>query len=76
MKNLSTNSILMSFYGDQRSLRARESIISAEIMMAQFIAMHNLLFEAADYLSTLFPVMFPDSKDFACKAYENQSYHM
>ena len=59
----------MSLYGDQR--RAHEkSVVSAEIMMAQFIAMHNLPFEAADHLSTLLPAMFPDSKiamDFACK---------
>ena len=50
LKDLSTNSILMSFYGDQR--RAHEkSVMSAEIM-TQFIAMHNLPFEAADHLST------------------------
>ena len=31
------------------------------LIMAQFIAMHNLPFEAADHLSILFPAMFPDS---------------
>ena len=51
LKDLSTNSTLMSFYGDQR--RAHEkSVMSAEIMMTQFIAMHNPPFEAADHLST------------------------
>ena len=69
LKDFSTNSTLVSYYGDQR--RAHEkSVISAEIMMTQFIAMHNLTFEAADLLSTLFPAMFSDSKiaiDFACK---------
>ena len=47
-----------------------KGVISAELMMDQFIAIHNLPFEAAGHLSTLFPVMFPDSKiatDFACK---------
>ena len=37
-------------------------VISAEIMMAQFIAMHNLLFQTADHLSDLFTATFPDSK--------------
>ena len=31
-------------------------------MLAQFIAMHNLPFQAADHLSDLFTAMFPDSK--------------
>ena len=69
LKPISTNSTLLSFYGDQRRVH-EQSVISAEIMMAQFIAMHNLPFEAADHLSTLFPAMFPDSKiatNFACK---------
>ena len=45
-------------------------IISAEITMAKFIAMHNLSFKAADHLSELLSSMFPDSAiaaDFACK---------
>ena len=37
-------------------------VISAEVMMAQFIAMHNLPFQAADHLSGLLSAMFPDSK--------------
>ena len=52
LKGLSTNSTLVSFYGDQKRTHER-SVISAEIMMAQFIAMHNLPFEAGDHLSTL-----------------------
>ena len=38
--------------------------------MTQFIAVHNLPFQAADHLSDLFKSMFPDStiaSDFACK---------
>ena len=45
-------------------------VLSAEIMMVQFITMHNLPFQASDHLSDLLPMMFPDSKiaaDFACK---------
>ena len=37
-------------------------VISAEVMIAQFIALHNLPFQAADHLSDLVPCMFPDSK--------------
>ena len=37
-------------------------VMSAEIMMSQFIAMHNLSFQSADHLSDLVSVMFPDSK--------------
>ena len=69
LKELASNSTLMSLYSSQRR-EHEKSVISAEIMMAQFIAMHNLPFEAADHLSTLLPTMFPDSKiakDFACK---------
>ena len=69
LKFLSPNSTLVSLYGDQRRTHEK-SVISTETMMAQFMAMHNLPFEATDHLSTLFPAMFPDSKiaaDFACK---------
>ena len=48
----------------------QRSVISAEVQMANFIALHNLLFQTADHLSDLFSKMFPDSKiaaDFACK---------
>ena len=44
-------------------------VMSAELALAQFIALHNLPFQAADHLLSLFPVMFPDSKTakgFAC----------
>ena len=34
-------------------------VVSAEVMMAQFIAMHNL---SADHLSGVLNAMFPDSK--------------
>ena len=37
-------------------------VTSAEVMMARFIAMHNLPFQAADHLCDLLPFMFPDSK--------------
>ena len=45
-------------------------VMSAELALAQFIALHNLPFQAADHLSALLPVMFPDSKvakGFACR---------
>ena len=69
LKELSSNSTLVSLYSFQRREHEKR-VTSAEIKMAQFIAMHNIPFEAADHLSTLLPTMFPDSKiakDFACK---------
>ena len=48
----------------------QRNVISAEVRMANFIAMHNLSFQSADHLSDLLPTMFPDSKiasDFGCK---------
>ena len=47
-----------------------KKVKSAELMMAQFIAAHNLPFQTADHLSDLFTKMFPDSRiavDFRCK---------
>ena len=37
-------------------------VISAEIMLSQFIALHNLSFQTSDHLSDLLASMFPDSK--------------
>ena len=45
-------------------------VTSAELMMCQFIAAHNIPFQAADHLSDMFRSMFPDSRiaaDFRCK---------
>ena len=52
------------------SLLHSSRVISAEIMMVKFLVLHNLSFKAADHLSELFPMMFPDSAiaaDFSCK---------
>ena len=38
----------------------KKKVMSAELMMAQFIAAHNLPFQTADHLSDLFTKMFPD----------------
>lgn len=45
----------------------QRNVISAEVHMANFIAMHNLSFQTADHLSDLLPAMFPDSKIAGCK---------
>ena len=37
-------------------------VISAKIMMSQFIAVHNLSFQSGDHLSDLVSAMFPHSK--------------
>ena len=50
--------------------RTSVKVISAEIMVSQFIAMHNISFQTADQLSDLLSTMFPDSKiaaSFSCK---------
>ena len=69
VKRFLSNCTLVSFYSSQKREHER-NVVSAEMMMCQFITMHNLPFEAADHLSKLFPAMFPDEKvanDFACK---------
>ena len=73
----SSSSPITSFYGTQaeRQSNAR-NVTSAEVMMTQFIAMHNLPFLAADHLCVLFPSMFSDSKiaaDFVCKRTKTKS---
>ena len=60
----------------QASLMHAERVLSAEVMMCQFIAMHNLPFQAADHLTDLLPSMFPDSKiasDYARKHTKTKS---
>ena len=64
----SSSSITSFLEGKPRSISTQ--VMSAELALAQFIALHNLPFQAADHLSSLFPVMFPDSKiakGFACR---------
>ena len=67
----SRTSISSLFGGNQQQrLIHTSNVLSAEIKMTQFIAVHNLPFQAADHLSHLFKSMFPDSaiaSDFACK---------
>ena len=73
----SSSSPITSFYGMQAVTQSHaKNVTSAEVMMCQFLAMHNLPFLAADHLSDLFRVMFPDSKiagDFACKRTKTKS---
>ena len=61
------NSRLDSFVLDK--VHAKK-VTSAELMMSQFIAAHNIPFQAADHLSDLLTSMFPDSRiaaDFCCQ---------
>ena len=63
-----TTSIASAFSQSHADTSAK--VISAEIMMSQFIAMHNLSFQTADHFSDLVSAMFPDSKiaaGFSCK---------
>lgn len=66
----STGTITSAFASVEANAVLNQKVISAEIMMCQFIAMHNLSFLTADHLSGLVSSMFPDSKiasGFACK---------
>ena len=45
-----------------QSLAHINRVISAEIMLSQFIASHNLSFKTSDHLCDLLASMFPDSK--------------
>ncbi len=56
--------------GQPSSLSHNRKVMTAEVIMSNFIAMHNLSFQSADHLSSLFGVMFPDStiaSDFSCR---------
>ena len=70
-----SNSAITSFLGEP-AISHSCKVISAELMMAQFIALHNLPFQAADHLSDLVSSMFPDSRiaaDFASKHTKTKS---
>ena len=72
---LQSNTSITSFFGES-SLSHSTKVISAEVMMAQFIALHNLPFQAADHLSDLVTSMFPDSliaADFSSKHTKTKS---
>ena len=58
------------FFGGGQSQAHSSQVMTAELALTQFIALHNLPFQAADHLSNLFPSIFPDSKiaaDFSCQ---------
>ena len=59
----STGTITSAFASVEANAKG---VISAEIMMSQFIAMHNLSFQTADHLSDLVSSMFPDSNSCWC----------
>ena len=72
-----TTSIASAFSRGHADTSAK--VISAEIMMSQFIAMHNLSFQTADHLLDLVSAVFPDSKiatGFSCKAHEDEGHHL
>ena len=54
-------SITSRFRGES-SASHFSKVMAAELMMAKFIALHNLPFQVADHLTDLVPLMFPDSK--------------
>ena len=72
---LQSNTSITNFFGES-SVSHGLKVISAEVMMAQFIALHNLPFQAADHLSDLVSSMFPDSliaADFSSKHTKTKS---
>ena len=72
LKESQASAGIANYFGEFRepSLAQAQKVLSAELMMSQSIAMHNLPFQAADHLTDIIPVMFPDSKiasAYACK---------
>ena len=66
----STSMIASALSRSQAEADISPKVISAEIMMCQFIAMQNLSFQSADQLSDIVSTMFLDSKiaaRFSCK---------
>lgn len=61
LKDSSGSSSIGSFFRENTTTHTRE-VTLAEVRMVQFIARHNISFQAADHLSQLFPILFPDSK--------------
>ena len=60
----SSSSQTTSFYGVQAERQSHvRNVTSADVIMTQFIAMHNVPFLVVDHLCALFPSMFPDSKN-------------
>ena len=58
----STSTIASAFSRSHSEVDLCPKVISAEIMMSYFIAMHNLSFQSADHLSDLVSAIFPDSR--------------
>ena len=56
-----SSSSIRSFSRENTTTHTRE-VTLAEVRLVQFIARHNISFQAADHLSQLFPILFPDSK--------------
>ena len=75
LKQSKQSSNIVTFFGEP-SMAHASKVMVAELMMAHFIAQHNLPFQAADHLSDLMSSMFPDSKiaaDFSCKHTKTKS---
>ena len=69
-KDSSSTQSLTGMLGQPSELSHIRKVTTAEVIMSNFIAMHNISFQTADHLSRLFGSMFPDSKiasDFSCK---------
>jgi hypothetical protein len=69
-KDSSNTHGLAGMLGQPSELCLVRQVTLAEVIMSNFIAMHNLSFQSADHLSKLFGIMFPDSKiasKVACK---------
>ena len=64
----STSAIASALSRSQAEADLTPTVISAKIMMSQFIAMHNLSFQTADHITDLVSAMFPDSKHTKTKA--------
>ncbi len=75
VESQSSTSIKSHFSGESGESHLSKVVV-AEVMMAKFIALHNLPFQVADHLTDIFPSMFPDSRiavDFASKYTKTKS---
>ncbi len=69
-KDSNSTKSIAGMLGQPSELSHIRKVTTAEVIMSNFIAMHNISFLTANHLSSLFATMFPDSKiasDFSCK---------
>ena len=78
-RQLDNNSTIDSLLRKAAGGEQASKVMAAELMMVQFIATHNIPFQAADHLSELVSSMFPNSQiaaEFRCKHTKTKAINM